>query len=537
MFLKKNPDRSTQNTAEQKPVKSLPLTFPQAIKNQFKFRSVKFEISVIYTAVLAAVLIIFSGAIYTILSNTLYKELDNEVQAKAQEIANNIASYLEFRGEQPNALNFALEKTITHEDKILRRWWYIGFERTWFRKLDEQDLSKQYINFVSPEGKSLVCSKNVPESLLAIFMQHARAEENTEQFFYVEHEGQKIRIINYPMVNRGQRYILQVGISPKPVVLLLELWMHQVMLVIPIILLLTCSIGYFLASRILNPVEKISKLAKNISHKDLSQRVDTEYFYKEMHSLVIAFNDMITRLEKSFSHIEQFSSHIAHELKTPLTIMRGEAELALMEKRSGAEYEQGFQIILTETEGMFRTIEDMLLLAKLDHQPGHLKFEPIDFYAYLHEIYEQCRMLAKPKGIGLNFIWEPAHNSFMINGDRLHLRRLFFNVIDNAIKFTPNKGKVTITVQFPSPDLRVIVSDSGTGIPSDQLERVFDRFYRLNNNTNGNGLGLSIVQAIAKIHQIAVGVESTVGQGTMFYLDIPVSHRYANRSIPLGTSV
>ncbi len=495
---------------------------PSFQKSSSKHASMMFEISVIYSLVLAFILLVFSGVVYYILSETLYAELDNEVELKAEEISANIRTYLEVKGTEPATLGFAIEKTITSADAPLRRWWYIGFERSWFERLDEQDIRNDYINFLAPDGSSMIHSKNVEGPLLDLLGSYGKLHNGQKWLYYLKHNNHTLRVINYPFENTGQAYILQVGISMHPVIQLLQGWMNHVFLSIPIILLLTSFIGRVLASRILKPVRKISFAANAISDEDLSKRVEKENYYEEMDSLIDAFNNMIDRLEKSFSHIQNFSSHIAHELKTPLTIMRGETEVALMGKRSNEDYKQALNIVLNEITKMLKIIEDLLFLTKMDHQPGVLKFERLNFLEYFQEIYEQSRLLAVSKEIRVALDVLPGSRVF-VKADPLHLRRLFFNLLDNAIKYSPAQSRIHIRVTHSGDRVAVSIEDQGAGIPPDEIGRIFERFYTANHHQSGSGLGLSIAQSIANAHGGHIEVKSRPDHGSTFTVTLPAA--------------
>lgn len=495
------------------------------LKNKWKiFHSLRFEITVIYSLILAVILFIFSGVVYLIISNTLYVQLDNELRVKARDISNNIFAYLEVKKEDPNALFFAVQKTIASQEKPLQRWWVTGFERNWFKRIDEQNLrkDKDYVNFVRPDGTSLSYSPTFSPELLRIFLNKSNPKKDKEEIFYVFLGDEKIRVINYPFkTNEGMLYTLQVGISPQPVILLLQSWMNSVFLSIPIILILTSCMGWILASRILAPVRRITEMANTITYQDLSKRVEANLFYEEMDSLTQSFNNMITRLDRSFKHIELFSAHVAHELKTPLTIMRGETELALMSKRPVEEYIQALNINMEEIEKMLNIIEDLLLLTKLDYQPECFKFEEMDLAEYFQDIYEQSKLLAskKQQEVTLKII---TKRKLLIKGDPLHLRRLFFNLINNAIKFTPAQGKIFLKLENIDQYVLISVSDTGPGISQDDISKIFDRFYTGNHEKSGSGLGLSIATSIAKAHSGKIDVASQLNQGATFLVILPL---------------
>jgi heavy metal sensor kinase len=283
-------------------------------------------------------------------------------------------------------------------------------------------------------------------------------------------------------------------------------------------------LGRVIASRILKPVIEITRTAENITHENLSERVKPKHIDHEMRYLVGAFNDMIGRLEESFKYISEFSSHVAHELKTPLAIIKGESELALRKNRDAEDYKRAIKINLEETERMLKVVNDLLLLTRLDYRHDVFKFEQIDFIKFLAEIYEQSEILASVKKIKINTHF--PNGTIYVNGDKLHLRRLFFNILDNAIKFTPEKGRIDMSIFTEDKIVMVSVSDTGIGISDEDLPQIFNRFFRGDtegkSKESGSGLGLSIALSIAKIHNGNISVKSNPTEGTTFSVALPI---------------
>lgn len=318
---------------------------------------------------------------------------------------------------------------------------------------------------------------------------------------------------------------IQVGTSLNPAIAILENRSQAIIISIPVILLLTSFVGRLLAVRILKPVENIAETASRITYKDLSARVKTEGLDDEMKHLASAFNEMISRLENSFKHTAEFSSHVAHELKTPLAIIRGESEIALRKDRDVEEYQRVIKVNLEETERMIKTIDDLLLLAKLDYRPEVFELEQFDFIPFFKEIYEQSKILAAQKDIAVTMSLpeEPVN----IKADKLHLRRLFFNLIHNAIKFNFSGGKIDMALRPEDKKVVISISDTGVGIAEDDLPKVFDRFFQKEtvpgDTEPSNGLGLSIAQSIARIHHGHIKVESQPQKGSTFTTTLPLS--------------
>jgi len=275
---------------------------------------------------------------------------------------------------------------------------------------------------------------------------------------------------------------------------------------------------------IMKPVKKIAEIAEQITHEDLSARVDIKQTGAETKYLIFSFNDMISRLESSFKYIVESNSYIAHELKTPIAIIRGEAEIALKKERDNEEYKKVIGIALDESKKMLKTIEDLLLLTKMTYRPEFLNFEAIDLSQFLNDIHEQSKILTVEKNISVDI--NVPEVSERIKGDEISLRRLFFNIIDNAIKFTPQNGQIKINIKYKKRKAIVSISDTGMGIAEKDIPKLFDKFFRANKEknryTSGSGLGLPIAQSIAELHKANITVNSTLGKGSTFIVTLPI---------------
>ncbi len=486
-----------------------------------KFNSIKFEIGVLYTIILGVILVIFSSVLYVILSYVLFNQMDLDLKLKAREILRTMQSYVDIMGKDDNALLVAAQKSIVLETSqpisFIKQMKIKSVHNYWRQRFADLDFGENYIHFVSPQGTTVVRSKNLPPSLAQAFLKEVTGQESLKN---VEFKKRGMRLVNMPFYyQEGKPYIIQIAASKKPITYLLHNWLTSIAMSIPLILIFAGFVGQIFAARILKPVQEIITTANKISYGDLTSRVHTKHFYIEVQALVQAFNDMIFRLEKSFKHIEEFSYHVAHELKTPITIVKGESELTLMKERSVREYQRVIRVVLEESERMLKTVEDLLLITKLDYQPGIFKFEVIDFMEFITEIFEQSKLLATAKNIRIHA--KIPEDPVIVKADRLHLRRLFFNLIDNALKFTPSKGEIFIRVQKEGKTIVTEVSDTGLGISQQDLPKIFTRFFRSDNSFPGTGLGLNIAQVIAKIHHGQIAVDSEVGRGTTFTVTLP----------------
>ncbi len=294
---------------------------------------------------------------------------------------------------------------------------------------------------------------------------------------------------------------------------------------IPIVLVISVTGGYFLAKQSLRPVDEITRTARKITATSLRQRLTVNNPRDEIGRLTETLNDMIGRLETSFERVGQFSMDASHELRTPLTIMRGEIELALQKERTTATYRETLASLLDEVIRMAEIVDGLILLAKADSGTAKLDRKPMRLDLLVGEIKEDAEVLAEQKNIHVSV---SRLDESTVLGDPLRLRQLMLNLVDNAIKYTPEGGRVTLALEKKDGNSSFSVEDSGVGIPQKDLEKIFDRFYRVDKSRSrlpdGLGLGLSISKWVVEAHGGHILVDSRVGQGTKFTVILPTSN-------------
>ncbi len=240
--------------------------------------------------------------------------------------------------------------------------------------------------------------------------------------------------------------------------------------------------------------------------------------------LAHSYNSMMARRASNLRRARQFSADVTHELRTPLTILRGETELALRSSRDQKELRAVLESNLEEARRMSHLIEDLLLLSKSDLGEIPLKMEPLPLVELIIELHQQAQLLATTKNIKVDLLY--PDQQIILDADNLRLRQVFLNLLTNAIKYTPEGGSVTIELALNDNDVAITISDTGIGIDDENLDLIFDRFYRVNktNNRNdgGSGLGLAIVKWIVDAHTGSISVSSTVGQGSKFTVTLPL---------------
>lgn len=285
-------------------------------------------------------------------------------------------------------------------------------------------------------------------------------------------------------------------------------------------------IGYQIATRGIRPVREIAMTAHHITSTNLHERIRPEGYPSEVAYLAATFNKMLDRLEESFERISKFSADIAHDLRTPVNNIRGEAEVALARARTVDEYREVLSSCLEEAVRLSDLIGDLLFLARAESPLAHLHRENINVGELLSGIREYYEAPAADCGVSLST--DVPHEPVIAQLDRTLLQRAVGNLVSNALAHTPPGKSVVLGASVEAAAVCIEVSDTGVGIPPEALPRVFDRFFRVDESrsqaSGGTGLGLAIVQSIMLLHGGNVEIASEIGQGTQVTLRIPVSH-------------
>jgi heavy metal sensor kinase len=295
-------------------------------------------------------------------------------------------------------------------------------------------------------------------------------------------------------------------------------------LAIPLTLVVAVAGGLFLAGRALGPIDRIRKTAERIGAEDLSGRLNLPLRPDEVGRLAATFDRMLERLDRAFRQQRQFMADASHELRTPLTLLMTQAELALERRRPPAEYRDALESIRQEARRMAQLVDELLLLGRADAGQDILVREFLDFRDVVTEVGAAVEPLAAARRVRVD--WTRT-DSVVIQGDQTRLTQLLLNLVDNGIKFTPAGGSVTISATREGQSAVLRVADTGIGIPSEHLPRVFERFYRVDpartRDRGGTGLGLAIARWIVEAHGGGIQVTSTVGRGTTFTVRLPLA--------------
>ncbi len=315
---------------------------------------------------------------------------------------------------------------------------------------------------------------------------------------------------------------VQVAQSLNTVNDTLQDFRDQLFLVIPFVLLLAGFGGYFLAGRTLRPIDRITRTAAEIEASDLSRRLAYQGPDDEIGRLARTFDHMLERLKTAFERQRSFIADAAHELRTPLTVLKGQIEVTLSHSRSEEDYKNTLQDLASQVERLIRLSNALLFLSRSDQNQLSWEPEQINLGELLTVVIEQMQPLAEENRITLNS--EISHE-IQFTGDKDHLIRLYLNLLDNAVKYTPPGGDVKVQTKVNKTEIQIVIHNDGPGIPKEHLRFIFDRFHRVDSDrsseTGGTGLGLAISSEIARLHGGWIDVKSEPGQGTTFIVCFP----------------
>lgn len=392
-------------------------------------------------------------------------------------------------------------------------------------------LKNSFISVVDINGHIIEARPHLHESQFSPLTENvvARVLKNGASFSTMVFEKTPHRVINYllPVLHKDTPLILQISVPETDFLILNRKLINFFYISVPMMLLLSLLIGYFFVRRALKPMMEIINKTKIIEVSNLEERVPVPESKDEIWQLADTINHLLRRLDETFSAQERFIQDASHQLKTPLTIMKGELEVFKSEKRSEAEIVSMIESVSQEVNFLIKLTNNLLILARVDSGSVRLSFTPNRLDEIVISQISRLSKLAVMKNISLQINFDSFYNAteeeLTIMCDRELTGVLFYNLIENAIKYSPAQSTVEIVGEHVPGALIVTVSDQGEGIECDNLEKIFERFYRMQKTATkaqGSGLGLAICKVVADSIGAKIRAEKNINLGSTFYFEI-----------------
>ncbi len=470
-----------------------------------RLKSLRGRLIAWHLGILAMSLVLFSVLLYEALSQSLYRHHDAELAIEADRAAHALGG-VDFRQEP--AVPALVPSQVSEEFLIVR----------------------------NPRGDLLyrsplleIIEPNIGEHEALV---HAAAlGVEAPQFFTAELERTgPVRFICVPIGTPARAY-LQLGRPLGDVPETLRAVAIACALLVPVILVLMSFSGWVIAGRALAPMKAMNDTLQAIQATDLSRRLDVPAD-AELDSLVTTVNRLLARLEKAFSSLKQFTADISHQLQTPLTVMKGTADVTLGSTHTPLDYQRALTDMGEEIDEMTAILADLRALSLADAGPGASEHGAVHLSEVAGEAAEILEALAESKHISVDTAIDPG---VIVWGSGVGLKQVLLNLVDNAVKYTGAEGRIRVQLRAEPSDAVLTVSDTGVGIAPEELPRVFDRFYRVSGSdarSRGTGLGLAIARRIVEAHGGSVTVDSRPGEGSTFTVRLPLARRFARFNAP-----
>ena len=487
-------------------------------------RSIRAKIVLLFVLIFGFTLSIFAGALYFLYARQSAQNFDLNLSNDALEIAG-----------------------LVKGDEFLEQRILSGLMA---QPLIENFGAGKYVEVISIDGSVVIESANLKDSLLPVAPEVFALALSQHQVFQTlgGQISQKIgatghlRMVTYPVTDNGvPQYLVQVASSTSPLDEgLLELRLI-LFIAVPLTILAAAFGGFYTAKKAFDPIDRIIRTAQSISAKHLDTRLDIGKVDDEITRLSKTLNEMFDRIEEAFKLQKQFTADASHELKTPLTILLGEIEVALKNPRTTEDYQNILTSAVEEIKRITNIVDDLLTIARLES--GQLRFQksPIRVDELLLDAISKTSGYASQHAVNINYevLNKSRYESeeVFVEGDRDKLLSVFINLLDNAVKYSKRDSTIKVVQTIKEKFAWLEIIDRGIGIPSENLPYVFDRFYRVDKSRSagedqsenpirrrGSGLGLSISKFLVEAHGGTITLESIEGEGTTVIVRLPVLH-------------
>ena len=466
--------------------------------------SIGLRLALWYLAIFLFAELIFGAGMWLILRQNLFDIADTALEGQAADLER----FLEAHKDLPTP---QLQAEISDDYQIER--------------------SEDYLQISDAHGNLIYRSRFLEE--------HPLPPLSLDEFHRPRYENRRLgrkpfRLISEQIDISGHVYLVRIGHPLHEEIETLDAFGKYLLWFAPFLLLGASGVGYWLSRRALAPVDALARTARTISGHNLSRRLEQLHTGDELQRLSDTLNEMLSRIESAFLRITEFTADASHELRTPIALIHTEAELALRKSRDEAEYREALRHILVEADRTAKLLEELLALARADSGREALNIQPLDVLTPLRESASKWAQGASLRN--LQFEQHLDAPRLPVMGDENALRRVIDILLDNAFKYTPPPGKVTLFAEQTQGSVVVSVVDTGIGIAPEDQARIFERFYRVDKarsrELGGVGLGLAIAQWIVQLHKGSITVNSEAGKGSVFRVEIPAVIP-ANEGVPV----
>jgi heavy metal sensor kinase len=391
---------------------------------------------------------------------------------------------------------------------------------------ESKDVIDRFLEILSPDGAVLYRNERLGNRVLggAPFAGEGVGGYSVRSERLAD--GTRVRLVSRTHSLDGRRILIRLGHTEEPLWSRLDEMMIASVFALPLVLGLAGFAGYGLVRRALGPIEQMARRAQEITPQRLHERLPNDNTGDELGQLARVFNETLARLEQAFEQLRRFTADASHELRTPLAAIRSVGEVGLQKDGSRAEYRDIIGSMLEEVNRLTSLVDNLLTISRAD--AGSLQLERVDVpvMQLVREAAALFEVLVEEKALNLIVTGD---ESATVEGDRLFLRQALVNLLHNAVKYSPLGGTISVRVQSSINEVAVDIEDNGPGIPLEDRQKIFDRFYRVDRarwrESGGAGLGLSITKWVVEAHGGKIGLESGWTEGCLFRVNLPLSKR------------
>ncbi|PIQ82223.1 MAG: hypothetical protein COV76_04905 [Candidatus Omnitrophica bacterium CG11_big_fil_rev_8_21_14_0_20_64_10] len=487
-------------------------------------RSIRARLALWYAGVLAVSLIGFGAALYGTVRFSLHQNMDRMLDLQAAGLTNAVRSFREAERAKDPAVSNWQPGPIVEVPDLLKQGKIEDLIFRWAQKTQAMEVDLP-VRVLDRRGEMIVQAQ--APGFAGLYPSGLRdsvekASHGKPVHRTIGSKETRFRWLTYPVIEKDRLlYFIQIGVSLNRMDEILGALRMWLLILIPVISLAGGLVGVLLVARVFSPIGRMIRQADQISGQALDKRMPVPATGDEVERLARTFNAMLDRVERNFRRLRQFSAAASHELRTPLTALRGELELLLRRPRSPEAYREVLTAQLETVKEMSVIVEELLALARSD-ATGLAEMEPVELRDLVDHLTGAWKRLAAEKRI--DFRVEAARPVWVL-GERRLLDRLIANLLDNAIRHTPARGKVTLRVDYWRDRAGLFVQDSGSGIPAQEIPKLFDRFFKPSFSPHGSdstGLGLGLCRWIAEVHRGRIEVSSPSGEGALFIVWLPL---------------